>query len=214
MVNGDGRRWTAELRRRDSLFLRCVMKVWWRAVARLPSNPEENAITKALVEALDVDGVARRRFYCDYQFVPIEWGPKGEATEDQYIDMAMIVSNNRRTYLAYECKKLSVPHKDGTRRSQAGAYVEDGMMRFVTEKYAKDLPIGCMLGYVMDGDMDFAHASINTAVVLRKLALGLQGQPRDVSPIGVTRRFVTKHVCNTRWMEMRHALLPFVDTDV
>ncbi len=212
MVNGNGRRWMAEFRRRDSLFLRCVIRIWRTAVARLPSNPEpeEDAITKALVDALVVDEVARRRFYCDYKFVPIGWGPKGEVTEDQYIDMAMIVGNDRRTYLAYECKKLNVPHKDGARRSQAGDYVKDGMMRFVTEKYAKDLPIGCMLGYVMDGDMKFARASINTAMVSRRPALGLQGQPTDVSPIGVARRFVTKHVRNTRRMEMRHALLPFV----
>ena len=198
-------------RRRDEMFLSYVVKVWQSAVAKLQCDPPENAITKALVERLDADGRARELFYCDYQFVPIEWRSVGEMTEDQYIDLAMIVGNDRRAYLAYECKKLNVLHTDGTRRSQAGRYVgEDGMMRFVTEKYAKDLPVGCMLGYVMDGDLQWAYGKVEAAMMAQTPTLGLQGRPIPAPSIGVIQRFVTQHKCNNRSLEMRHSLLPFV----
>ena len=210
MVAGGNRRWAAALRRLDEVFLRRVMKVWRTAIAKLPESPGEDAITKALVAELANDRKARQQFYCDYQFVPIEWGPAGEVVEDRYIDMAAIFGNDRRTYIAYECKKLNVPHSDGIRRSQAAGYVDDdGMMRFVTEKYAKNLPIGCMIGYIMDGDIGFAYARIKAAMTSRQSALGLKGKPSDLPPVGEAHRFVTKHSCNDRWMEIRHALLPF-----
>ena len=99
--------------------------------------------------------------------------------------------------------------RDGHER--APTVSDDGMMCFITEKYAKDLPVGCMLGYVMDGDIHFAYASIEAKIMSCKSALGLQAPPRSAPSIGITRRFVTEHVCDDRWMEMRHALLPLVD---
>ena len=212
MVTGERPRWAAAMfRRRDEMFLSYVVRVWQRAVAQLQYDPPENAITKALVEQLEADGKARDFFYCDYQFVPIEWRSVGEMTEDQYIDLAMIVGNNRRAYLAYECKKLNVLHTDGTRRSQAGRYVgEEGMMRFVTEKYAKDLPVGCMLGYVMDEDLQWAYEKVEAAMMAQVPTLGLQGRPIPAPSIGVIHRFVTRHSRSGRSLEMCHALLPFV----
>ena len=211
MVTGERARWEAAMfRRRDEMFLSYVVRVWQSAVAQLQRDPPENSITKALVERLDADGQARDFFYCDYQFVPIEWRNDGKMTEDQYIDLAMIVGNDRHAYLAYECKKLNVHGADGARRSQAGAYVRDGMMRFVTEQYAKDLPVGCMLGYVMDGDLRWAYARVVAAMMAQTPTLGLQGRPISAPSIGVIQRFVTQHERNNRSLEMRHALLPFV----
>ena len=125
------------------------------------------------------------------------------------IDLAVIVDQERGTYVAYECKKLNVRRTDGGRRSQAGAYVRDGMMRFVTEQYGEDHPVGCMLGYVMDGDLEWAYARVAVAMS-RTSTLGLQGRPNHAPPIGVIQRFVTQHKCNNRSLEMRHALLPVV----
>ena len=55
MMDGELLGWKAEYRRRDDLFLRFVMKVWWQVVARLPADALEDAITKALVDRLDAD---------------------------------------------------------------------------------------------------------------------------------------------------------------
>ena len=208
MVKGERHRWAEMFRRRDEMFLSYVVRVWQSVVSQLQRDAHENTITKALVEQLDANRQARQRFYCDYQFVPIEWRSMGEMTEDQYIDLAMIVGNDRRAYFAYECKKLNVLRR-GTRHSQTGPYVdEEGMMRFVTEKYAKDLPVGCMLGYVMDGDVQWAYTKVTDAVKSHSRALGLQGPPHAASSIGSIQRFVTLHGIKDRRLEIRHALLP------
>ena len=223
MLDGDRHQWTAECRRRDATFLRFVMKVWWQAVALLPGDPLEDAITKAVVDRLDADAEARALFYCDYQFVPIEWRCDGSLTRNRFIDIAVIVPNDRRSnYLAYECKKLNVRHK-GKRRSQAGTYVgqpaaseaqssrsPDGMMRFVTGKYAAGLPVACMIGYVMDGDLSFAYARIKAMIEQNRSVLRLQDGPTDEPPLDAMTRFVTTHERNGDGIELRHALLPFV----
>ena len=208
MREGDLPRWVAEYRRRDALFLRSVMDVWWQVVARLPADALEDAITKTLVDLLDATS-ARALFYCDYQFVPIGSGRDGSLAEDHFIDIAVIMHNNRRRYLAYECKKLNVRRK-GARRSQAGSYVADGMMRFVTGQYAAGLPVACMIGYVMDGDVAFAYARIKATIGQNRSALRLQDGPADEPPLDAMTRFVTTHQRNGDDIELRHALLPFV----
>ena len=213
MVRGDKRTWINGFRAYDQRFLQGVMQVWRTAIALLPIDSDENAITAALVTVLRTDSRTRGSFYYyDYQFVPLRLTEGQVAGQHVRIDLAAIIDREGHTYVAYECKKLNVHGADGARRSRAGAYVgDDGMMCFVTEKYAKGLPFGGMLGYVMDGDLDFAYTSIKAMIMSCKSALGLQALPRSVLPIDVARRFVTEHVCNDRWMEMRHALLPFVD---
>ena len=125
--------------------------------------------------------------------------------------MALIVDHDREHYLAYECKRLNVTRRDGTYRALAQEYVDEGVMRYVTEQYAEDLPTGCMFGYVMDGDLDFARARIRVAMTGSRAVLGLQGDLRAQDPIGRFQRFATDHVSGGRSIEILHALLPFVN---
>ena len=202
MVSGERRSWVVKFRVTDRKFLRCVARVWRQSIAHMPRSSCEDTITYALVCNVNRDAEARSAFYCDYQFY---------TTVTLHLDIAVIVHNDRSTYLGYECKRLNVTGTDGARRSQAGAYVgEDGMMCFVTERYAEGLPVGCMMGYVMDGDMNFAFLRIEEAMAAEQPALGLQGKLQENPPIGIIRRFVTEHERDGRWMEIRHALLPFV----
>ena len=211
MVSGERRSWVVKFRVTERKFLRCVARVWWQAIAHLPPSSCEDTITVALVDGLSKDAEARNAFYCDYQFHPFARSSRGPLTGTSRVDIAVIVGHDRAAYLACECKRLNVTGTDGARRSQAGAYVgEDGMMRFVTEKYAEGLPVGCMMGYVMDGDMNFAFMHIEAAMTAEQPALGLQGELQEDPPIGLIRRFVTEHERDGRWMEIRHALLPFV----
>ena len=211
MIEGEKHAWLNEFRACDQKFLRSVMLVWRAAISRLPDEPEEDAITAALVVKLRSDPNTRRLFdYYGFQHPPIRLTPQGQVEGHRLrIDLVVVIDQEHDTYLAYECKKLNVLGADGARRSQAGAYVRDGMMRFATEEYGKDLPVGCMLGYVMDGDLRWAYARV-AAAMSRTPALGLQGRPISAPSIGVFQRFVTEHKRNSRWLEMRHTLLPFV----
>lgn len=84
------------------------------------------------------------------------------------------------------------------------------MLRFITEQYAEALPIGYMLGYVMDGDVVFARQQLNTAILNQKTALGLISGPTGTPPVHNIERFITGHKkINSSQIELRHALLPF-----
>ena len=211
MDTGNSRRWGAKLRELDRTFLACVVRVWWNAVDRLPNHATENEITMALVHNVLADAHARSQFYCEYQYVPFERTADGAIGGDNFVDMALIAGHERRVYLAYECKKLNVAHKDGSRRSQSERYVgSEGMMRFVTGKYARGMPVACMIGYVMDGDISFAYARIEAAIGQNRTALRLQDGPTEEPPLDAMARFVTTHQRNGDDIELRHALLPFV----
>ena len=211
MLDGDSRRWVAEFRRLDDRFLHCVMGMWWKVVVRLGSNPDEDEITNTLVTELACDRDARHLFNCHCPFRTIEWGPDGVMEESRYIDMALVFDHDRRVYLAYECKKLNVAHKDGRRRSQSERYVgREGMMRFVTGKYARGMPVACMMGYVMDGDLSFACAHVKATIGRNRSRLRLQYGPTDEPSLDAMSRFVTTHQRNGDGIELRHALLPFV----
>ena len=196
----------------DAQFLRFAVTVWPDCTAVLTRHSDEDTITRTIVDRIGRLGAARRYLHLEYHFEPFAYTASGATLSKGQIDIAVLITNSREIYLAYECKKLNVTGADGARRSQAGAYVgEAGMMRFVTEKYSENLPVGCMLGYVMDGDWSFAYARIEAAIMAEKQSLGLQGPLKAESPIDPAQRFVTKHTRNGKWIEMHHALLPFMD---
>ena len=201
--------WVTKFLATDQKFLDCVARVWQQAIAHLPPSSCEDTITMALIDGFSRDVEARSGFYCEYQFHPFVRSFRGLLIGASRVDLAVIVGHDRTTYLACECKRLNVTGADGVRRSQADAYVgEDGMVRFVTENYAEDLPggclvggrVACMIGYVMDGDMSFALLRIKAAMMAEP-ALGLQGEFEEN---------ITLHHRDGQWMAIRHALLPFV----
>ena len=98
MLRGDRHRWAPEYRRRNAAFLCFVMKVWRQVVARLPAGAHEDAITKTLVDELGADEAVRARFYCGYQFVPIERTHDGSLVEDRFIDIAVMASKGSSSF--------------------------------------------------------------------------------------------------------------------
>jgi len=70
-------------------------------------------------------------------------------------DIRVLPPGKKHTDFAFvfECKRLNV-RRQGKIQHGAGAYVgKDGMMCFITGKYASGLREGGMLGYVMDRDV-------------------------------------------------------------
>ena len=153
MSEGDKQAWLNRFRTYDQRFLQGVMKVWPAAISALSADPEEDEITAALVVKLRSDPNTRGLFhYYALQPPPVRLTVAGQVTGYRLrVDLAAVVDQDGTTHIAYECKRLNVRGADGARRSQARGYVRDGMMRFVTGDYASGLPVGCMLGYVMDG---------------------------------------------------------------
>ena len=211
MMAGDPRAWTARFRTLDMRFLERVVAVWPRCVKLLPPNPEEDTITENLVAVVSRDAQARRLFHhLEYHYEPFGYTSEGRAFSKGEVDMALLLDQERDRYLAYECKRLNVSRAGGT-RSLAPEYVTEGVRRFVTEKYAADLPVGCMLGYVLDGDASDARTKVLAAIIARRNIVGLVGEPEHHAPVGPLPRFSSRHkrAPSGVEIEVRHALLPF-----
>ncbi|MYB36327.1 MAG: hypothetical protein F4Y26_02835 [Gammaproteobacteria bacterium] len=210
MAVGNASAWTARLRTLDERFLERVVALWPRCRDVLPDSPAEDTITENVVAVLSKDAQSRRLFHhVEYHYEPFGYTPEGFAFSKGEIDMAVLLDQERDRYLAYECKRLNVPRKGGT-RSLATEYVRCGVRRFVTEKYAADLPVGCMLGYVLDGDTSTARTKVLAALEAPKNNAALLGKPRPERPIGAVHRFSSDHARHPsgQQIEIRHALLP------
>ncbi len=211
MLLGDPKDWIKRFRSLDKRFLERIWAVWERCVEVLPPDPEEDTITANLVDFLLRDAKARRLFhYIELHFKPFGYTDQGAAYILGEIDMAVLLDQNRDRYLAYECKRLNEV-RDGVTRSLASKYVLEGIRRFVTEQYSEGLPVGCMLGYVMNGNAVAAQVKVTNAMNAHKNQIGLVARPSKETPIFSILRFSSRHCCNTseEQVEIRHALLPF-----
>ena len=209
--------WAGRFRSLDTRFLQRVVAVWPRCVAVLTSQlpeadqPLEDTITINLVHLLSMDPPARRLFHwLEFQYEPFGFRPDGTAYSKGRIDMALVLDGERERYLAYECKRLNVVHH-GSRSSFATLYVKEGLVRFVTEQYAENLAVGCMLGYVMDGDVAAAQTKVWAAINHHKSGIGLTAGPETDRSIGEVKRFFSHHLraASGQEIEVRQALLPF-----
>ena len=210
MPAGDPKDWVSRFRSLDARFLDCVLEVWPTCVAILPNKPDEDMITTNLVNLLGKDVKARRLFhYLEYQYEPFGFTSTGLAYSKGKIDMALLMDQERERYLAYECKRLNVV-RNGQTRSLATPYVREGMLRFVTEQYAAGIPVGCMLGYVLDGNVNTAETKVRTAINSNSVEVGLVGKPTKNPPVGPISRLSSLHrrQSNGTNIEIRHALLP------
>lgn len=209
MVLGNLQVWADQFISVDERLLERIAVVWPACTKVLPSQPPEDTITINLVSHLCRDPVVRRIcHWVEFQFEPFGTDQGGTNFSKGKIDICFLLDWNREQYIAYECKRLNVTHS-GKRSSLATVYVSEGMMRFMTGQYADGLPIGCMLGYVIDGDLPFAMKKLTDAINSHK-ALRLVEGPTVAPPVEYIERFKTIHNKNSKKIiELRHALLPF-----
>lgn len=208
MLIGDAQGWLDNFVSFDDRFLERVAAAWPVCMALLPEQPDEDAITINLVDHLAKDAVVRRLcHWVEYQFEPFGLATDGSKYSKGIIDLAVLFDWDREKYLAYECKRLNVIN-GGSRSSLATVYVTQGMMRFLTEQYAEQLPVGCMLGYVLDSDVPFAQSRITDAIG-NHIPLALTVGPTPLAGIESIARFFTRHTRPSgSQIELRHALLP------
>ncbi len=211
---GDPAPWLRRYRTVDTRMVACVAAVSPGCVAKLPAQPDEDTITIQLVDALTGNPGARRLGVIVNQFPPFGRRPDGIAYSKGRIDMAVVLDRSSRRYLAYECKRLNVV-RDGRRRSLAREYVMQGLRRFITGQYAEGLPVGCMLGYVMDGDVRFARTKVIEALRRQSRDVGFVKVSRGAGVPPSVKGLVSEHIrCGGDEIEIRHTMLPFRRTDV
>ena len=208
MIRGNTAVWAAFFVSIDIRFLERLVVLWPLIMAKFSSMPKEDAITRELVRLANKDQVVQSFIYLEYQYEPFGTAADGTTCSKGKIDFAGIVGRDRDHYLAYECKCLNV-FRSGSIRSLAPEYVDKGVMRYVIEKYAQHIPVGCMLGYVMDGDIESATENVKSAI-MGSADAALESGPTDLASIDSISRFKTSHDrTESGTIEIRHAFLPF-----
>ena len=210
MTIGDMAHWKNRFLSVDQRFTERLVVHWPDCRDSLTSVSEEDDITNNLVYRLCKDPEVRRIGWPEAQYVPFELtGSMGAVTGKGYIDIGFILDQNRDMYIAYECKRLNVTYK-GRRSSLAKPYVIEGLYRYIDQQYSRSLPMACMLGYVMDGDVEFALDKVHTAIKAHAGGEKLKSGPNELHKMGTSGRFQTiqKRVDGSAF-EVNHTFLSF-----
>ena len=148
--------------------------VWatWQTMPALASDALEDPTTEELCRRLrDSRTAAELPLRVDTQMVEL-----GASVDVEQGRMDIVFSPTlptERVYFCLECKRLNVT-KNGAKRGLASEYVEHGMMRFMTGKYAPEVHAGGMLGYVLDGNVADAIKRVSAAVGAQWEDLGME----------------------------------------
>lgn len=191
MILGDASHWIERFKSVDQRFTEKIVDNWAKCRSLVSPSSKEDDITNNLVNLLWRDREVRRIGWPELQFIPLEpLGNMGGVIGKGYIDIALILDNNRDIYIAYECKKLNVTYQ-GKRASLATPYVKEGLNRFIEQQYSRNLPMACMLGYVMDGKVEDALGKVHNAIKSHVNAKQLKTGPSVLSKVKSSERFHT-----------------------
>lgn len=141
----------------------------------------ENDISDRLRDLLDRDTGLRDRPIELFREVPLYDRKRARQKQLGRTDLIFLFSTGARKpwpYFVIESKRLHVSFDSGW-QSLISEYVtgEQGMMCFVKERYARELASGGMLGYVFDGDINRARASVAGTIEKNRKQLHCSGQP-------------------------------------
>ena len=209
MLAGDISDWLEHFRTLEERMADAIEAAWPLCIAPLQSKKNnmthEDHITNHLVEALIRTKKVPGRIIPQYSL--LEAKADNGVTLSSNIDFVLTIGDDEDVYLACECKRLNVPYKSGM-RGLVGAYVDDGLMRFISGQYSNGLPLAMMLGYVMNARLDRARRGLRRAMTVRSKAINLKSE-RDAPVItGHPLRFFTIHACASGHdIEVAHTLL-------
>ena len=137
---------------------------------RVTLSRREDAISRQLVFALRrLQSKEGWEWFGDY----VISGQRDELDADLEVhlgrtDITFELGSHHR--FIWECKRL---HYKG--KTLYGVYRSEGVMRFISEKYAKGQSHGGMLAFVMDGKIDKAIAGVETHLNAHRTELKING---------------------------------------
>jgi hypothetical protein len=210
MLIGDPGFWLTCFRDVEQRLIHRLPMIWPTCTRGLPRQPHENEITRRLVFHLRKDPHARSLGAIHWQLALLKEQLIGDVVPKGYIDMAIVLGEDPECYVAFECKRLNVLSKNKM-ASLATPYVEEGMMRYVRAQYARELPLGAMIGYVLDGNVASAARRICRAISRKATKLHVNSTPPSAVAVGFFLRLNTIHnrPGDIAAFELRHTLLPF-----
>lgn len=150
----------------------------WSSLPRPDQEDKEDKITERIASRMKAAKKNRRLpFTIHFQVIPLD----DQGAVAARIDLTLLSSFNEDAYLAFECKRLRIPHDSGLDYNTDDYVGSEGMGRFATGKYAPTQEHGVMVGYVMDGKISNAMRSTLARICREKAPLGLLSTDWEVS---------------------------------
>lgn len=216
-IYGDSAIWRQSLLSAYELVMEAVaQRIWPVFRARtaelaqaMPSTQvtHEDPITRELIMRLRADSVIRDSplwINSQHELLPVD--PDAPPEVQGYADLAILcTAGSDKLVLIIECKRLNVRRAGAGRESLASKYVLQGVLRFVTGQYSADLPLGGMIGYAMDDDIEFAYSSLREKLI--ENAAMLLSDPDPIIAIRPPSTFRTVHRRTPVAIELRHVLV-------
>lgn len=220
-IIGSSERWYVALGDMHDIIYEAIARVWpecKRRVIKASSSgaaprrsmarqAREDPITRCLIMHLCSDQIIRAApIFIESQRELLPDDPQAAPKPIGYLDICILfLTGSDKLYLAMECKRLNVMRAKNRTATQASVYVVKGMMRFVSGQYSPTLPLGAMLGYVMDGNMDTAYTAIRHQI--EQHAQQLLYAPALFRDVKRPEHFLTTHQRPDVPIELRHLLL-------
>ena len=196
-----------------SFILAAVVRSGAR-LRKLHDTELENDLTDRLRGLLDRDPGLRARPIELFREVPIYDRRRARQKQLGRTDLMFLYSTGIEKpwpYFVIESKRLHVTFPSG-RKSLVPDYVtgHQGMMCFIEERYSCDLDSAGMLGYVFDGDIERARASVAASIEANHGQLQWSPTPRlvpsSVLPDG-SRVSESSHSLSRRAFKIYHLFL-------
>jgi hypothetical protein len=220
-ILGSSQPWYAALVDMYDIIYEAIARVWpecTRRVTRASSmgaaprqvmarQAHEDPITRYLIMHLRSDPIIRDSpIHIESQRELLSDDPQADPRPIGYLDICVLfLTGSDKLYLAMECKRLNVRQAKNRTATQASEYVTKGMMRFVSGQYSPTWPLGAMLGYVMDGNMQTAYIAIRHQI--EQHAQQLLYDPALFRDVKRPEHFSTTHQRPDVPIELRHLLL-------
>jgi hypothetical protein len=150
-------------------ILRLILQTW-DAMPPPPRNELEKPIALKLTARLQN---APSRDDYPFRVVPEYMILDDDGREAGRIDIAfMQFVCHDRVYFGVECKRLNSLDLGGLRWYHT-EYVNEGIARFTSSKYAEAISTGGMLGFVLNADLDQAIANVSQYVASKPQEIGM-----------------------------------------
>lgn len=133
----------------------------WAKLTAADKSGKEDFITGRLAAAMKREKKARQlAFSIHFQVIPLA----ADGPVAARIDFKFLAGFDEDAYFAYEAKRLRIPRATKLDLNTQSYVGSEGMVRFVTGKYAPGQFHGAMLGYVIDGNVEAAMLAVKSLI--------------------------------------------------
>lgn len=167
--------WQKQLNRVVSDVEDAIISVWPRCRRRLTESDldHENRISHRLVKYVrEEKGLRDLPFQVHSEFELLDEDKNGDIVITGRVDIAVLFTNSEEIYFAIEAKRLYVPQETSYPKANLAPYIRDGLACFSSGQYAKQMPRGAMLGYVLARTVDYAGEMLSKAITKKADELG------------------------------------------